>query len=87
VLTDNGSGYKRTFHERCQALGIRHTRTKPYHPWTNGRVERFNGTIQRECLDALEFHAEGERDLAVWLYPRLLQRRTPAHRTQGRLAA
>jgi len=75
------------FHERCQALGIRHTRTKPYHPWTNGRVERFNGTIQRECLYALEFHAEGERDLAVWLYPRLLQRRTPAHRTQGRLAA
>jgi len=68
VLTDNGSGYKRTFHERCQALGLRHTRTRPYHPWTNGRVERFNGTIQRERLYALEFHAEAERDLAVWLY-------------------
>ena len=68
VLTDNGAGYKRTFHERCAALGVRHTRTKPYHPWTNGRVERFNGTIQRECLYALDFHAEEERDLAVWLY-------------------
>lgn len=68
VLTDNGSGYKRTFHERAATLGIRHTRTKPYHPWTNGRVERFNGTIQRECLYGEEFHSETERDLAVALF-------------------
>lgn len=68
VLTDNGSGYKRTFHERAAALGLRHTRTKPYHPWTNGRVERFNGTIQRECLYAVELHSEEERDLAIALY-------------------
>jgi transposase InsO family protein len=68
VLTDNGSGYKRTFHERALALGVRHTRTKPYHPWTNGRVERFNGTIQRECLYGEEFHSEEQRDLAVALY-------------------
>jgi transposase InsO family protein len=68
VLTDNGAGYKRTFHERAAALGVRHTRTKPYHPWTNGRVERFNGTIQRECLYSENFHSEEERDLAVALY-------------------
>lgn len=68
VLTDNGSGYRRTFQERVAALGIRHTRTKPYHPWTNGRVERFNGTIQRECLYGEVFHSEEERDLAVALY-------------------
>jgi transposase InsO family protein len=68
VLTDNGAGYKRTFHERAAALGLRHTRTKPYHPWTNGRVERFNGTIQRECLYSENFHSEEERDLAVALY-------------------
>lgn len=68
VLTDNGSGYKRTFHERALMLGLRHTRTKPYHPWTNGRVERFNGTIQRECLYAQRFSSEDERDLAVALY-------------------
>lgn len=68
VLTDNGSGYKRTFHEHCLGQGVRHTRTKPYHPWTNGRVERFNGTIQRECLYTLELHNEEERDLAVALY-------------------
>lgn len=68
VLTDNGAGYKRTFHEHCLGRGVQHTRTKPYHPWTNGRVERFNGTIQRECLYALELHNEEERDLAVALY-------------------
>jgi transposase InsO family protein len=68
VLTDNGPGYKRTFHEHCAALGLRHTRTKPYHPWTNGRVERFNGSIQRECLYADHFSSEQERDLAIALY-------------------
>jgi transposase InsO family protein len=68
VLTDNGSGYKRTFHERAAALGVRHTRTQPYHPWTNGRVERFNRTIQHECLYRDQFHEEQERDLAVALF-------------------
>jgi transposase InsO family protein len=65
VLTDNGAGYKRTFSDRTSALGLRHTRTRPYHPWTNGRVERFNGTIQRECLYAQRFRSDDERDLAV----------------------
>lgn len=68
VLTDNGAGYKRTFHEHAIALGVRHTRTKPYHPWTNGRVERFNGTIQRECLYAEHFTSEGERNVAITRY-------------------
>lgn len=80
-VSDNGAGYKRTFHERRDRAGIRHTRTKPYHPWTNGRVESFNGTIQRECLYSQEFHSEEERELAVAL-PRLQQRRTPPHRTR-----
>jgi transposase InsO family protein len=68
VMSDNGPGYRRTFSEAVQRLGIRHTRIKPYHPWTNGRVERFMGTIARECLQAIEFHSEQERDLAIALY-------------------
>lgn len=68
ILTDNGNNYKRSFSERCSALGIRHTRTRPYHPWTNGRVERFMGTVQRECLYALELSTEAARDLAVALF-------------------
>jgi transposase InsO family protein len=67
VLTDNGNGYKRTFHEHCQAIALRHSRIKPRHPWTNGRVERFIGTIQREFLYAGSFfRSEDERALALW---------------------
>lgn len=69
VLTDNGTGYKRTFDERCAALGIRHTRTRPYHPWTNGRVERVIGTLQRECVYAgVRWTSDEERALAIALY-------------------
>jgi transposase InsO family protein len=68
VLTDNGTGYKRTFAEACAALGIRWTRTRPYHPWTNGRVERFIGTLQRECL-VEDFSGDEARRYALdrWL--------------------
>src|SRR5437773_2477925 len=45
VLTDNGAGYRSSFTTAAAALGLRHTRTRPRHPWTNGRVEAFNGTI------------------------------------------
>jgi transposase InsO family protein len=68
VLTDNGAGYKRSFSEAAASRGLRHTRTKPYHPWTNGRVERFMGTISRECLYVRELHSDEERALVVALY-------------------
>lgn len=48
VLTDNGSEFKGAFAQACQQLGIRHTRTKPGHAWTNGFVERLQGTILHE---------------------------------------
>jgi transposase InsO family protein len=69
VLTDNGNGYKRRFGEACADLGIAWTRTKPYHPWTNGRVERFNRTLKGECLYAgLQFTSDEERryHAALW---------------------
>lgn len=69
VLTDNGTGYKRRFAAACTELGIRWTRTRPYHPWTNGRVERFNRTLQQECAYAQHFTHDDERRyaLALWL--------------------
>ena len=48
VLTDGGSEFKGEFDEMCQKLNVRHTRTKPRHAWTNGYVERLQGTILHE---------------------------------------
>lgn len=48
VLTDGGNEFKGTFDEVCLARGIRHTRTKPRHAWTNGFVERLQQTILHE---------------------------------------
>ena len=68
VLTDNGAGYKNAFAQRCVALGVRHTHTRPYHPWTNGRVERVIGTLQRECAYTTRFSSDDERALDIALY-------------------
>lgn len=48
VLTDGGSEFKADFDEACRTLKVRHTRTKPRHAWTNGFVERLQGTILHE---------------------------------------
>ena len=48
VLTDGGSEFKGAFDEACCELGVRHTRTRPRHAWTNGFVERLQGTILHE---------------------------------------
>ena len=54
ILTDQGSEYRGVFDQACAQLGIRHTRTKPRHAWTNGFVERLQGTILSE-LWRIEF--------------------------------
>lgn len=48
VLTDNGKEFKGEFLAECDRLGVRVTRTKPRHAWTNGFVERLQGTILHE---------------------------------------
>ena len=49
LLTDNGPAYRsRLFNKTCQALGIKHTYTRPYTPQTNGKAERFIQTCLRE---------------------------------------
>jgi transposase InsO family protein len=69
VLSDNGSAYKSAaFLAACRAAGIRHTRTQPRHPWTNGRAERFIGTIQRECAYRDHFTSDDQRALSIALF-------------------
>jgi transposase InsO family protein len=49
VMTDNGSCYKSfAFRNACRRLGLKHIRTKPYTPKTNGKAERFVQTCLRE---------------------------------------
>ena len=48
VLTDGGPEFTGAFDVACRELGLRHTRTKPRHAWTNGFVERLQGTILQE---------------------------------------
>jgi transposase InsO family protein len=69
VLTDNGSCYRsRLF---AAALGgVRHSRTRAYRPQTNGKVERFNRTLQAEWAYARPWSSDGQRTraLARWLH-------------------
>jgi transposase InsO family protein len=49
VMTDNGSCYKAfALRRACKRLGLRHIRTKPYTPRTNGKAERFIQTASRD---------------------------------------
>jgi transposase InsO family protein len=69
ILSDNGSAYRsHQFAAACHAARVRHTRTKVRHPWTNGRAERFIGTIQRECAYRDRFSTDAERALAIALF-------------------
>jgi transposase InsO family protein len=57
------------FHARCVALRIRHTRTRPRHPQTNGKAERFIQTLLREWAYARVYATSDERAslLPTWL--------------------
>ena len=62
ILTDNGTGYRsRDWRDLCAELGIKHSRTKPYHPATNGKVERFNRTLADEWAYARLWKSERSR--------------------------
>jgi transposase InsO family protein len=62
VLSDNGSGYRSLlWSDTCAELGLRSTHTKPYHPATNGKVERFNRTLADEWAYVRLFKSEAAR--------------------------
>ena len=84
ILSDNGAAYRsHVFDEACRAAGLRHTRTKVRHPWTNGRAERFIGTIQRECAYRDRFTADDERALAIALFVPWYNTERPHHALGG----
>jgi transposase InsO family protein len=70
VMTDNGSPYRSAVHAlACRELGLRHLRTKPYRPRTNGKAERFIQTMLREWAYGRVFATSAERTAALpsWL--------------------
>jgi transposase InsO family protein len=71
VMTDNGSCYKAfDFRDACIGLGLKHVRTKPYTPKTNGKAERFIQTALREWAYAQAYPTSDRRgeELPIWLH-------------------
>ena len=70
VMTDNGSAYlSHLFAHTCQRLGLRHLRTRPYTPRTNGKAERFIQTLLREWAYRRPYSSSvlRRRALSPWL--------------------
>ena len=90
IMTDNGSCYvSRRFAAACRRLGLRHLRTRPYRPCTNGKAERFIQTLLRGWAYHRPYPTSTQRTLRL---PKFLSyynlrrphaslaRQTPAHR-------
>jgi transposase InsO family protein len=84
VMTDNGSCYRACdFRDACRALGLKHIRTRPYTPKTNGKAERFIQSALREWAYAQAYTQSDRRtaELPRWLH------RYNWHRPHGSLDA
>jgi transposase InsO family protein len=73
VMTDNGTAYRSTIHAiACRALGVRHLRTRPYRPRTNGKAERFIRTLLGGWAYGALYATSRERTAALdgwlWIY-------------------
>ena len=71
VMTDNGSCYRsKAFRAACKTLGLKHIRTRPYTPKTNGKAERFIQTSLREWAYAQAYQTSEHRkaELPRWLH-------------------
>jgi transposase InsO family protein len=71
VLSDNGACYRATIHAlACRRLGVRHLRTRPYRPQTNGKAERFIRTLLNSWAYGAIYGSSRERTQALdgWLW-------------------
>ena len=97
IISDNGSPYRsRVFRSALRRLRIKHTRTRPYRPQTNGKVERWIRTVLSECFYLEVFGNGQQRRLALERFigyyndirPHLgIGGRTPRQRFGEKLAA
>jgi transposase InsO family protein len=65
LLSDNGAGYvSRTFRDYLRLVGIRHILAAPYHPQTNGKLERYHQSIKRE-VNQVPYELPGQLERAI----------------------
>jgi transposase InsO family protein len=84
LMTDNGNAYRSTIHAlACKALGIKHLRTRPYRPRTNGKAERFIRTLLAGWAYGAIYRNSDERRRALTGWVDHYTRRRP-HRSLGR---
>src|SRR5512132_2266137 len=84
LMTDNGSAYRSAVHAiACRALGIRHLRTRPYRPQTNGKAERFIRTLLGGWAYGAIYRDSAERNAALAGWLDFYNRRRP-HGSLGR---
>ena len=85
VMTDNGSGYcSHLFRRAVEQLQVRHVRTRPYRPQTNGKAERFIQTCLREWAYANAYSSSGQRTLALESFQRYYNQERPHLGIRGR---
>jgi transposase InsO family protein/transposase len=78
LIIDNGNPYRSTVHAiACRALGIRHIRTRPYRPQTNGKAERFIRTLLAGWAYGAIYRDSGERNAALAGWVDFYNRRRP----------
>ncbi len=86
VMTDNGPAYRSTLHAiACHQLGLRHLRTRPYRPRTNGKAERFIRTLIGRWAYGAIYASSAERTAAldgwVWTYNHRRPHGSLSHKT------
>jgi transposase InsO family protein len=92
LLSDNGPGYvSRAFGDYLRLVGIRHILASPYHPQTNGKIERYHQSIKRD-VNQVPYDVPGNLDAAISdfvsyynnrRYHKALGNVTPAHVLHG----
>jgi transposase InsO family protein len=86
VMTDNGSAYRSTIHAfACRSMGLRHLRTRPYRPRTNGKAERFIRTMLGGWAYGAIYGSSAERTGALdgwlWIYNHRRPHGSLSHKT------
>ena len=70
IITDNGPQFiSRDFKQFIRLMGLTHVRTSPYYPQSNGKLERWHGSLKQECIrtSSLGSLEEARRRIAVYV--------------------